>query len=162
MDIVKILLILILLLFVYVKSQKNTESFISNQRPNEEQFHICGSSLKDNSYLIFQNSIPKPPSRKGIFTQLKYTDYSFKPYNPDLNCNSNIVVNKNDYFPTNKIIEYKTNTYKPLVDPWDPYTSPNNNNILTYHHPKIIKNFLDNFKKNKEPEIIQRKYYPPI
>ena len=138
------------------------EPYTNKQKPNENIYLPCNELINigvhsNDNYRNFSNRISAPPVRTGMFTQLKKgpincNNYYNSIHKQDVVCSD---YNSSKYFPDNKIIDYKNNTFKGLLDPMDPYSSPEDDSIIMYNDSRIQKNFLD-CKQQQIPEILKR------
>lgn len=135
--------------------------------PNETQFIIYNNlSDKGNGYVPVNNRIDS--KHKGFFTAINNENDKFlkklgiKEDDPIIYNKAPIglqpfLFNAPNYFNDNKVVDFKENTWKPLLDPHYGYASPDNNDAILYlEQDKTIQDNFINEHKINEKEIRSR------
>lgn len=155
MELTIILIVLFISFVIYNTSPTLKEPF----QPDERQYAFCNNS-SILSYGIQPNIIKEPSKEKGVFTTLLNKNENYKPLTDIPYCNEpeeNQYIDLNtDYFPDDKIINYKDNNYESPIDPFDPYPPPTDNYSILYS-PTIQSEFMKHNRLFREKNIMDRK-----
>ena len=143
--------ILFILILVLLLCQKG---IIEPFKPNEKQYAICsddsGDKKGETNYEIYHNELLVPSS--GLLTSIlnstNESDYSNYLRSPECGLST---TQHHSYFPTNKIIDFESNTWIPLQDASNPYPKPTDNYSVIY--PNIFNDkFIQQHEKLNESD----------
>ena len=153
-----ILCFLIFITFLIFRESNKKHIIKEPFKPDGRIFTFCQNYDYKNVgdyYESMYDLTPKETNKKGLYTTLakKTIDYDFLT-NAPLCTMKNAPIQTN-YFPDVSIINYKNNSYKPPLDPFDTYSKANENYSILFH--PSIQSALMKYNQEEKNELLSRK-----
>jgi hypothetical protein len=157
MELFILCLLIFISFFVFRESKIKRHILTESFKPDGRIFTFCHNYDEKNMGDYYQSSydLTEETKKKGLYTTLanKTMDYDFLT-NAPLCVSKELQIKKSNYFPNVSIINYKNNTYKPPLDPFDTYSKPDDNYSILFH--PSIQSALIKHNQEKKNELLLR------